>query len=313
MTEPAQLSRDRIHEYWRTPDEVNATVTYTAAIGRSLFLVDKISEIATPRAKIMEIGCNAGRNLAFLHHAGFQRLSAIEISKTAIDHMRRTYPELKRANVINAPVEDAIRAIPDDDVDILFTMAVLEHVHWDSDWIFREMKRIARRIITIEDEGTVTERHFRRNYQNVFEELGLYQVDFQPSVPDLPSSFRYRQFDRFPPAPLNPVPDFSPLRELSLWTGLPNRPLEEKIYEVLCATAKDLPAPNISARVGESLLFVRLLQRAFVHAGWAAGITEDERCIANAGDNALNWVTVIRRFKRSLDSMWSKEESSGGA
>lgn len=75
-------------------------------------------------------------------------------------------------------------------------MAVLEHIHFDSDWIFAELVRIAPLIITIEDEVDISTRHFPRNYQKVFEPLGMRQVDFDPNVPGLHDYFKYRAFRR---------------------------------------------------------------------------------------------------------------------
>jgi hypothetical protein len=56
-------------------------------------------------------------------------------------------------------------------------MAVLQHVHYDSDWVLPEIARITRDIlITIEDEGRSLGRHFPRNYKNIFEAQGLRQI-----------------------------------------------------------------------------------------------------------------------------------------
>jgi hypothetical protein len=57
-------------------------------------------------------------------------------------------------------------------------MAVLEHIHRDSEWIFRKLARCTRRfLVTIEDEGSVSERHFPRDYGEVFQALGLTQIE----------------------------------------------------------------------------------------------------------------------------------------
>jgi len=57
-------------------------------------------------------------------------------------------------------------------------MAVLEHIPTESEFIFGEMCRITRHLlITIEDEQGISWRHFPRNYQRVFESLGLKQIE----------------------------------------------------------------------------------------------------------------------------------------
>jgi SAM-dependent methyltransferase len=81
----------------------------------------------------LELGCYAGRNLDFLFRAGFQRLSAIEISERHAEHLRATYPELMGIEVTVSAVEDAITQIPDNTFNVVFAVAVLDHVHFISD------------------------------------------------------------------------------------------------------------------------------------------------------------------------------------
>jgi len=195
-----QGSLEEIHAYWRKsrePGSENAPDRYTIPIGRSLFLIDKMKKHATRYSNILEIGCNAGRNLAFLHHAGFKRLKGIEISEDAVGLLRKTYRELKRVKVTVSPIEDAIKEIPDNAFDVVFTMAVLEHVHWDSEWIFAEIARIGRKVMTIEAEDQSNSRLFPRNYQTAFENLGLHQIDYLDGVPGLSDAYQYRVFSRY--------------------------------------------------------------------------------------------------------------------
>ncbi|EHK54145.1 class I SAM-dependent methyltransferase [Allomesorhizobium alhagi] len=192
-----QMSLSGILAYWQHPDEINSPETYTkGAIGRSLFLIDCMKKHATQDSRILEIGCNAGRNMAFLHNAGFPRLAGIEINQAAVDHLRQTFPELKKARIIVSSIEEAIKQIPDNAFHVIYTMAVLEHIHWESDWIFGELARVSPKIITIEDEVTESPRHFKRNYKAIFTDLGFKQVDWSRSVPGMTKKFRYRCFAR---------------------------------------------------------------------------------------------------------------------
>jgi hypothetical protein len=60
-------------------------------------------------------------------------------------------------------------------------------VHTDSDWIFAEIARVADRyVITVEDELGLSWRHFPRNYREVFEPLGLTQIE-ELSCKDVPT------------------------------------------------------------------------------------------------------------------------------
>ena len=84
----------------------------------------------------------------------------------------------EHAQIFNGLIEDLIGTFSDNEFDIIFTMAVLEHIHTDSEWIFSEMARIVNEIIiTIEDEHEVSWRHFPRKYKEIFESLGMKQVE----------------------------------------------------------------------------------------------------------------------------------------
>ena len=119
----------------------------------------------TPNTRILEIGCNVGRNLNYLFLAGFQNLEGIEISGSAVELLSQSYPEMARyTKIYNMPVEEIIKKFRDNEFDVVFTMAVLEHIHIDSECVFPEMMRITKDfLITIEDEYGLFWRHFPRN------------------------------------------------------------------------------------------------------------------------------------------------------
>jgi SAM-dependent methyltransferase len=146
---------------------------------RSQFLVETIKKYAKPNAKILEIGCNVGRNLNCLFLAGFRGLSGIEINESAVQLLKQSFPEMAdHTSIYNAPVEECIGHFGNDEFDIVFTMAVLEHIHRDSRWVFPEIMRIAKGyLVTIEDERGKSWRHFPRNYRRVFETLGMRQIE----------------------------------------------------------------------------------------------------------------------------------------
>ena len=149
---------------------------------------------------ILEIGCNVGRNLNYLFLAGFKKLVGIEINKKAIRLLKQSYPELARyAKIYNKPVEEVITGFKNGAFDIVFTMAVLQHIHPDSEFIFSEIARVTNRfLVTIEDERGISWRHFPRNYKRVFESLGLEQVEeFNcRGVPGLGGNFSARVFKK---------------------------------------------------------------------------------------------------------------------
>lgn len=171
-------SRDRLHEFWRNPDASNSPERYREPVERSRFLVELVQPHLRSDWTVLEIGCNVGRNLSFFLDAGVRQLTGIEINGEALALLRESYPELgSTATLINAPVEDSIGHMADGSFDLVYTMAVLEHIHPDSEWIFGEMARITRTLlVTVEDERGVSVRHTPRDYRQVFEGLGMRQI-----------------------------------------------------------------------------------------------------------------------------------------
>jgi 2-polyprenyl-3-methyl-5-hydroxy-6-metoxy-1,4-benzoquinol methylase len=189
-------SRSELHDYWRAPaDSGNQPVSYLeSGHARSQFLVSLVRRYAQPSASILEIGCNTGRNLDHLHRAGYTNLMGIEISEPAINLLRQSYPHLGHSQVYLGSVEDLIGKVGT--FDVVFTMAVFEHLHSDSAWVFKEIAGITRTLITIEDEHHHSWRHFPRNYKRIFEPLGLRQVEEQTRLPELSAEFVARVFQR---------------------------------------------------------------------------------------------------------------------
>src|SRR4051794_6706904 len=130
----------------------------------------------SPTDSVLEIGCNAGANLKGLHERGFRDLSAIEINPAAIEELHRSFPELS-PTIHLGPVEEMLCELPDDSVDVVFTMAVLIHLHPSERGVFREMARVARRhVCVVEAESSTLAYIFARNYRRVFERVGCRQV-----------------------------------------------------------------------------------------------------------------------------------------
>lgn len=175
-----QKTKEQLHKYWIDPKDKNSTSSYVSGIDKSKFLHDFITSTTDidELSSILEIGCNVGRNLDYLFNKGFHSLHGIEISTKAIDLMKVEYPKMaKHSNIVNKPVEDYMQDIKTNSIDMIYTMAVLEHIHTDSEWIFEDMVRISKQyIITIEDEVCTTWRHFPRNYKDIFEDLGMVQI-----------------------------------------------------------------------------------------------------------------------------------------
>lgn len=174
-----QQTKDEVLAYWTNPpDQANKPTEYTKGTVRSGFLRVLAGKYHIPGA-VMELGCNVGRNLHILDINGYDNLSGIEINPEAVKLMATEYPRTyRKSKIYKGSIERYIQAFEDGDFDLVFTMAVLEHIHTDSEWVFAEIARITNKyLITIESESHFSKRHHPRNYKKVFEETGLVAIE----------------------------------------------------------------------------------------------------------------------------------------
>ena len=96
--------------------------------------------------------------------------------------MEEEFPKLNQdAELYNSPIEDKITEFEDGEFDVCFTMAVLEHIHPESEWIFQEMVRVTSDyIILIEDEESISWRHEPRRYAELFTDIGCELIETIP-------------------------------------------------------------------------------------------------------------------------------------
>lgn len=170
IRQPAK-DRPALHEYWRNPDAGNLPTDYLDGAERSAWLAEVIDSIVEHDAGIVELGCNVGRNLNALWERGFRELTGVEINQAAVQLMSTTFPQLQ-AEIRVGSIEEHIKSV---DGELLFTMAVLEHLHPDSEWVFEEIARFPY-VLTVEDEREVSERHFPRDYGRIFTRLGKKEL-----------------------------------------------------------------------------------------------------------------------------------------
>ena len=168
-------TKEVLQEYWKNPDAENSPLGYLdneITILRSKFLYEIVSKHFDIRANILEIGSNVGRNLNYLYQKGYTNLKGIEINSQAVELMSKKYSECyKNIKIFSVPIEESIQYATTNQFDLTFTMAVLEHLPEESKWVFKEMERISRNVLTIEDEKTSSWRHFPRNYKKIFNQL----------------------------------------------------------------------------------------------------------------------------------------------
>jgi len=190
---------NEVLDYWTSPSDTNLPEDYIQGEEKSKYLFEKIKYF-DKNMKIVELGCNVGRNLDYLHVNGFNCLSGIEISSKALEKFEEIYKNTYNVvSTYNTSIEKFFKE-HNIEIDLLFTMAVLEHIHTDSEWIFEKMVSQAKIILTIEDEHSISWRHFPRNYKNIFEKLGMKQISFEKcgNIKGFHNGFVFRLFEKPP-------------------------------------------------------------------------------------------------------------------
>lgn len=162
--------------HWKDPEDHNKSKNYNKehTQQRSKYLVGIFKKYIDKNSNILEIGCNCCRNLNYLYSAGYYNLTGIEISKKALELKEEFFPNLN-CNLINSSIEDYILKIQDNEFDVVFVMAVFQHIHIDSNWIFEHVARISDKyIILIELEI--------RNYKKIFNKFGFNLIENKKCV-----------------------------------------------------------------------------------------------------------------------------------
>jgi SAM-dependent methyltransferase len=171
---------DTLHEFWRQPaPDGNVPATYVGPIGRSEVLLKLISDLP-PETRILEVGCNVGRNLAYLVDHGYPNVEGIEISPHAVELLRQTYPQLADSDIHLGSAEDVLPGLADDSFDLVFTMAVIEHIHPSSTKVFDDMARVGKSILSIEPPGRTSHRQYPHDVPKIFTSRGLRMVSSTP-------------------------------------------------------------------------------------------------------------------------------------
>ena len=162
------MDRKALLGYWQNPGDGKNTIGDFLSVRcwrRSCLLAEVIENLIPKESSIVELGSGTGRNLFLLWVLGYRDLTGVDVSKLFAVEMCKKFPMLQQYLYLDS-VEDYLRE--GRKPDLIYTMAFLEHLHPDSEWVFDKVK--SRWLITIEDELRVSERHFPRNYERVFRE-----------------------------------------------------------------------------------------------------------------------------------------------
>jgi hypothetical protein len=179
---PFILSPGECVDFWKTLDNNspscgNRPETYAAKNNNIIYFLNKFwSPEITQKDSILELGCNCGANLHWLWMMGYRDLAGTDVNINAIKQMDLCFPYLRKS--INLKIGDigtVLRKFPCSDV--IFTMGVSMHIHPQRNFIFEEMRRVAKKyIVTIEPEPANSNYVFARNYRRVFEKMGCVQI-----------------------------------------------------------------------------------------------------------------------------------------
>lgn len=131
---------------------------------RREFIASVIARYAEPSDTIIEIGCNSGSNLLALERLGFHDLGGVDISEAAIAKASERIPRgIFLCGDLPKVIKQARQA------DVLFSMAVLMHVHPNDEGAFIHFRERTRKyLITCEWEKSSNFYIEARNYGAIF-------------------------------------------------------------------------------------------------------------------------------------------------
>ena len=182
------------YKYWRDrkvgdingPDQFGDTETNKA---RSRY-IQRLLEVANvnKREAIFEVGCNNGRNLAYLRENGYPNVSGLDISPLAVEMAKA-----RGLSVECRPLEAEEKA----QYDVVFSLATMQHI-FDEKLLASIGKMAMRTIVTVEDETGLAWMQVARNYGEVFTGMGFAQTftEHAPADSGLPDFYVARILKR---------------------------------------------------------------------------------------------------------------------
>lgn len=184
---------EKAREYWRnprlyaTPEELGICEPKFFAqesLGAlSDWLIEALRSARLSRShKILEIGCNCGRNLDRLFKAGYTNVFGVEISPEAVDYAWVVHQRIAN-KIVCTDAQSYLAEQGPNSFHVIFTQSILMHVPPEEDYLFGQMARVARHLILVNEVERMTqilERHkYPRNYREVFEAFDGWQQIFK--------------------------------------------------------------------------------------------------------------------------------------
>jgi len=165
------------------------------------YMLDKFSKYApSHESLVLELGTSVGLLFSHLYEKGYHNLTGVEINPKSIELMSKKFPEMyKNSQILNGSFEEIVPNLPDNKFDLVYSTAVLMHLHPNSNFIFEHISRISRKyIMVLELEDNIMDRIFPRKYKKIFENLGYKQVFFEKNENKTPMyrNYHFRVFQK---------------------------------------------------------------------------------------------------------------------
>lgn len=158
--------------YYKNPDDANKPFTYLDDSHQrsSEYLYALIKSHCPDIARVLEIGCNSGRNMAYLKERMDVAVDGMEINEEAIQLLYKTHPSLNDSKVHKGNMVDMVGKIKGPGYDLVFSMASLQCLHPTvSNKFWQKLAHLScKYFITIEMENGFNDRYFARNYKEIF-------------------------------------------------------------------------------------------------------------------------------------------------
>lgn len=139
-------------------------------------LFKEVLPYLSKESAILEIGCNVGRSLNYLHRHGYRNLTGIEIGREAVEVMKANFPEMYHdSRIIIGDVTEQIKNLATNEYELVFCHSVLVSIHPKYNDIFKELSRVSDKfILTLENEGSYTA--YPRNFNKMIEKHGFKMI-----------------------------------------------------------------------------------------------------------------------------------------
>lgn len=159
-----------------TKDSAVDPKTYLKEDNSICELFKEVLPYLSKESAMLEIGCNVGRSLNYLHRHGYRNLTGIEIGCEAVELMKASFPEMYRdSRIIIGDVTEEIKKLSTNGYDLVFCHSVLVSISPRCNHIFKEMARVSNKfILTLENEGSYTV--YPRNFKKMFEKQGYKMI-----------------------------------------------------------------------------------------------------------------------------------------